>query len=64
MTIPAMPPVMLRMTASARNWSSTWSRQALVKRFQNSNHMGPSKVPQSAGRSLKFRLSGFMESVV
>jgi hypothetical protein len=30
MTIPAMPPVMLRMTASARNWSSTWSRQALV----------------------------------
>jgi hypothetical protein len=38
--------------------------ETLVERFQNSNHMGPSKVPQSVGRSLKLRLSGFMESVV
>jgi putative ABC transport system substrate-binding protein len=36
----------------------------LVERFQNSNHMGPSKAPQSVGRSLKLRLSGFTESVV
>jgi len=50
--------------ANDRQSNSGGRWRLLVERFQISNHMGPSKVPQSAGRSLKLRLSGFMELVV